>query len=81
MFTNYLSSGTKNKQNTQAKIDIANARIVTRAQGSFVGIFGRTDDDSVFDMQGCSDLLPTPTEAPSFKMPDVPDGASDNELL
>ena len=78
MFTNYLSSGTKNKQNTQAKIDIANARIVTRAQGSFVGIFGRTDD-SIFDMQGGGDLLPT--KAPSFKMPDVPDGASGNGLL
>jgi len=76
MLTNYLSSGTKNKQNTPAKIDIANARIVSRAQGSFVGIFGARADDGAFDMQGGNDLMPTAAAAVQ-----QPDPADENGLL
>ena len=77
MLTNYLSSGNKNKQNTPAKIDIANARIVSRAQGSFVGIFGAKAEDEMFDMQGGNDLLPS-KPAPAVQQPDP---ADENGLL
>jgi hypothetical protein len=49
----YLTSGNKNKQKTEAKIDIAGARVVSRLRGSFDAVFGAGIS---FDMQDASDL-------------------------
>jgi hypothetical protein len=54
MMSNYLSSGTKSKQNSEAKIDIGMARVVARNRGSFVDFFSSND----------ADLLPSVPSSP-----------------
>ncbi len=50
MISNYLSSGTKSKQNADEKIDIKLARVVLRERTSFVDIFNDAG------MEGLGDL-------------------------
>ncbi len=47
----YLTSGIKNKQNDDAKIDITRARVVSRRSGSFVDIFSSGSDFAASLMQ------------------------------
>lgn len=54
MISKWLTSGSKNKQSAEAKINIGMARVVNRQRGSFVDFFSKNP----------SDLLPSPSSSP-----------------
>jgi hypothetical protein len=57
MISNFLFSSTKSKQSADKKINVSMARVVTRTNGSFVGVFSDIDS-SIGDL----DLLPSLVE-------------------
>jgi hypothetical protein len=61
MISNYLSSGTKSKQNADEKIDIKLARVVLRERTSFVDIFNDAGMEGLGDLDVTTPWFIRPT--------------------